>query len=117
MFQEGFHRDKDGGDRINSLLNYGYGILRGHGMRAVIGAGLIPSLGCFHSHRANPFNLVEDLIEPFRPMVDDVVRHLPARASLKKGSAPPLVDKTTSFGHFCTATPPSALQLRTKGAQ
>lgn len=79
-----FVRDTDGGDRINALLNYGYGILRGQGVRAVLSAGLVPSLGIAHSHRANPFNLVADLMEPFRPVVDSAVVRLPPYSSLKK---------------------------------
>lgn len=54
----------------NSALDYGYTILRGHGIRAVAGAGLAGSLGVFHRGRSNPFSLVDDLIEPFRPAID-----------------------------------------------
>lgn len=62
-----------GGDVLNSALDYGYTVLRGHGIRAVNAAGLVGSLGVFHRGRSNQFNLVDDLIEPFRPMVDQVV--------------------------------------------
>ncbi len=78
-----FVRDQDGNDHTNALLNYGYGILRGLGIRAAAGAGLAPALGVFHSNRSNPFNLVEDLIEPFRPVVDARVFALPPDASLE----------------------------------
>lgn len=54
----------------NAALDYGYTILRGHGIRAVAGAGLAGSLGVFHRGRSNPFSLVDDLIEPFRPAID-----------------------------------------------
>lgn len=84
MFGADFVRDTDGGDRVNAMLNYGYGILRGVGVRAVLSAGLVPSLGIWHRHRANPFNLVADLMEPFRPVVDYAVRSLPPYSSLKK---------------------------------
>ncbi|MCL2803899.1 MAG: type II CRISPR-associated endonuclease Cas1 [Micrococcales bacterium] len=84
LWAKDFRRDTDGGDRINALLNYGYGILRGHGIRAVLGAGLIGAVGVAHSHRANPFNLVADLMEPFRPAIDFAVVHLPPYSSLKK---------------------------------
>jgi len=84
VWGKSFRRDTDGGDRINALLNYGYGILRGHGVRAVHGAGLIGAIGVAHSHRANPFNLVADLMEPFRPAVDYAVLNLPPYSSLKK---------------------------------
>lgn len=55
---------------LNSALDYGYAVLRGHGVRAIAGAGLSPSLGLFHRGRSNAFNLVDDVIEPFRPVVD-----------------------------------------------
>ena len=62
-----------GADVRNSALDYGYTVLRGHGIRAVNAAGLVGALGVFHRGRSNQFNLVDDLIEPFRPMVDQVV--------------------------------------------
>lgn len=66
-------------DLTNSALDYGYTILRGHGIRAVLSAGLVPTVGVFHKGRSNPFNLVDDLIEPFRPAIDSAV----ARMSLE----------------------------------
>lgn len=70
---------------VNSMLDYGYAVLRGYGVRAVAAAGLSGPLGLFHRGRANAFNLVDDLIEPFRPAVDDAVLALPADASLDDG--------------------------------
>lgn len=78
-----FARDQDGTDSTNAMLNYGYGILRGLGIRSAAGAGLAPALGIFHTNRSNPFNLVEDLIEPFRPAVDACVLKFPVDASLE----------------------------------
>ncbi len=63
-------------DGINGLLDYGYTILRGHSMRAVLAAGLTPALGLFHKGRSNAFALADDLIEPFRPVVDYAVATL-----------------------------------------
>lgn len=77
-----FSRDADGIDGLNSMLNYGYTVLRGFGIRAVLGAGLSPSLGLFHRGRSNYFNLVDDLIEPFRPAIDNVVAGFDQDASL-----------------------------------
>lgn len=77
-----FTRDQFSGDLPNATLNYGYMVLRGHGIRAVLGAGLSPPLGLFHRGRGNYFNLVDDLIEPFRPAIDHVVASLPAEATL-----------------------------------
>jgi len=75
LFGEDFRRDPDGLDQ-NRFLNYGYGVLRAVVCRAICAAGLHPGLGLHHHHRANPFCLADDLIEPFRPLVDDVVFQL-----------------------------------------
>lgn len=77
---EGFTRQPGVGGARNGCLDYGYAIIRGSGIRAVLGAGLIPTLGVFHRGRSNPFNLVDDLIEPFRPVVDHIVAGLPIEA-------------------------------------
>lgn len=58
-----------------SPLNYGYSIERAGIARAVCAAGLIPSKGIHHHSSMNPLNLVDDLIEPFRPVVDAIVLH------------------------------------------
>lgn len=71
-----FVRRPDAEDHRNSCLNYGYAVLRAHGIRAVFAAGLNPTLGLFHHGRSNMFNLVDDIIEPFRPAVDDTVLRL-----------------------------------------
>ncbi len=72
LFGEGFRRDPDL-EGVNSLLNYGYAVLRAGVARAICGAGLHPSLGLHHHNRYNPFCLADDLMEPFRPIVDKVV--------------------------------------------
>lgn len=63
----------DRADRRNGLLNYGYAVLRAAIARACVAVGLIPSLGLHHASRMNAFNLADDLIEPFRPYVDQMV--------------------------------------------
>lgn len=63
-------------DPINAMLDYGYTVLRGHSMRAVLASGLTPALGLFHKSRSNSFALADDLIEPFRPAVDLTVARL-----------------------------------------
>jgi len=70
-----FRRDQDG-DGANALLNYGYAILRSTAARAVMGAGLHPSIGLHHSNRGNPMCLVDDVMEPFRPFADLAVHRL-----------------------------------------
>ena len=52
------------------MLNYGYTILRSATARAVVASGLHPSIGLHHSNDANAMRLVDDLMEPFRPVVD-----------------------------------------------
>lgn len=75
LWQQEFRRNRDE-TGINSMLNYGYAIVRAALARAVVAAGLQPSLGLMHRNRSNAFCLVDDLIEPFRPMVDFQVREL-----------------------------------------
>ncbi len=65
----------------NACLDYGYSVLRGHLMRGVLAAGLAPALGVFHRGRGNAFALADDLIEPFRPAIDEVALQLPPTAS------------------------------------
>ncbi len=75
LFGTEFRRDSDH-PGTNSLLNYGYAILRGGTARAVASAGLHPTLGLKHSNRGNPMCLVDDLMEPFRPLVDILVHRM-----------------------------------------
>lgn len=67
-----FRRDRDA-DGANALLNYGYAVMRATVARAVVAAGLHPTIGIFHAHRGNAFALADDLVEPFRPLVDALV--------------------------------------------
>lgn len=69
LFGPEFRRDSDF-DGINSFLNYGYAILRSSVARYAVASGLNPSLGVFHKNMENAFCLVDDLMEPFRPIVD-----------------------------------------------
>jgi CRISPR-associated protein Cas1 len=57
----------------NNFLNYGYAILRGTMARSIVCAGLLPTLGIFHRNRYNAFCLADDLMEPYRPYVDELV--------------------------------------------
>lgn len=62
----------------NAALDYGYAVLRGVIARALVAHGLHPSIGLFHASEQNAFNLADDLIEPFRPLVDlHVIKHHP----------------------------------------
>lgn len=73
--EETFRRDRDA-DGLNSLLNYGYAVIRAAVARALVAAGLLPALGLHHRHRANPFCLADDMMEPLRGLVDDRARDL-----------------------------------------
>ncbi|TXT36237.1 MAG: CRISP-associated protein Cas1 [Comamonadaceae bacterium] len=75
LFGDTFRRNQDGDD-INGLLNYGYTVLRACTARAIIAAGLHPSIGLHHSHDNNAMRLVDDVMEPFRPVIDLKVWHL-----------------------------------------
>lgn len=68
MYGLGFSRGND--HIINSALNYGYAIVRGMIARTIVCYGLEPSLGVFHHSELNSYNLADDMIEPFRPLVD-----------------------------------------------
>ncbi len=69
LFGDEFRRDQQAGG-INAMLNYGYTVLRAATARAVVAAGLHPTIGLHHSNEGNAMRLVDDLMEPFRPMMD-----------------------------------------------
>ena len=75
LFEQGFKRERDG-DSPNHLLNYGYTILRAAVARALVGSGLYPAFGIFHRNRYNAFPLADDVMEPYRPFVDEIVYSL-----------------------------------------
>ena len=75
IFGEGFRREREGLPP-NNLLNYGYSILRAAVARALIGSGLYPAFGVFHRNRYNAFPLADDVMEPYRPFVDEIVYYL-----------------------------------------
>ena len=57
----------------NNLLNYGYAILRAVIARSLVGSGLLPTLGIHHHNRYNAYCLADDIMEPYRPYVDELV--------------------------------------------
>lgn len=73
----GFTRDREGVPP-NNLLNYGYAILRAVVARALVGSGLLPTLGIHHHNRYNAYCLADDIMEPYRPYVDALVCRLVA---------------------------------------
>lgn len=71
LFGKGFARGTDNG--INSALNYGYAILRGCMARSITVYGFLPAFGLHHQSGVNAFNLADDMMEPFRPLIDLMV--------------------------------------------
>jgi len=67
-----FKRSREG-DAPNNLLNYGYAIIRAVIARALVGSGLLPALGIHHRNKYNAYCLADDIMEPFRPFVDEMV--------------------------------------------
>ena len=65
-----FKREQGAEDIINSMLNYGYAIVRACMARSICASGLLPIFGIWHQNKYNAFNLVDDLIEPFRAFID-----------------------------------------------
>ncbi|MDV7201485.1 type II CRISPR-associated endonuclease Cas1 [Roseovarius sp. 10] len=78
MMGNDFRRDRNSPD-VNAILNYGYTVLRAAASRAIVAAGLHPTVGLHHSNRSNAFALADDLMEPFRPLVDCAARALADR--------------------------------------
>lgn len=79
----GFTRDRNGMPP-NNLLNYGYAILRAVVARALVTSGLLPTLGIHHHNRYNAYCLADDIMEPYRPYVDELIYGL-----IKQRGLPP----------------------------
>lgn len=69
---EDFTRSREG-EAPNNLLNYGYSILRAIVARALVSSGMLPTLGIHHHNRYNAYCLADDIMEPYRPYVDELV--------------------------------------------
>lgn len=63
-------------DARNAALNYGYAIVRAAVARALVGYGFLPCVGIFHDNALNAFNLADDMMEPWRPLLDKLVASL-----------------------------------------
>ena len=82
LFGGDFVRAREGVEP-NSLLNYGYTLLRAAVARSLMGSGLFPAFGIFHRNRYNAFPLADDIMEPYRPYVDEIVFNLYANGENK----------------------------------
>ena len=67
-----FKRDRYG-EAPNQLLNYGYAILRAIVARSLVASGLLPTLGIHHHNKYNAYCLADDIMEPYRPFLDEIV--------------------------------------------
>lgn len=92
LFGKDFHRNNTDDNR-NIALNYGYSIFRSSIARHIIAYGLNPSFGIWHSSELNAFNLADDFIEPFRPVVDNYVFN-----NIKKDSKASSINKQELVG-------------------
>ncbi len=112
LFGNDFTRDREG-DGINSLLNYGYTVLRAATARALVSAGLTPSLGLFHHNRSNAFPLADDMMEPYRPFVDEIVFRLctEGKMEVNKETKIELISVLTCDTFFPNVTRPLQIGL------
>lgn len=93
LFGRGFHRGVD--SWTNAALDYGYAVMRGACARALVAHGMLPTVGLFHSSEQNAFNLADDLIEPYRPIVD---LHVATSRKSDDGQELSPADKTALVG-------------------
>lgn len=75
LYGNDFLREHESTDPINIALNYGYAVLRAMLARSIVAKGLLPTIGIKHRNLYNHFNLTDDFIEPYRPIVDQWVYH------------------------------------------
>ncbi|WP_324779124.1 type II CRISPR-associated endonuclease Cas1 [Thiobacillus sedimenti] len=68
LYGNDFHRGQP--RWINAAMDYGYAVFRAAIARGLVAHGFLPALGLFHASEQNAFNLADDLIEPYRPLVD-----------------------------------------------
>lgn len=87
----GFTRDREG-EVPNNLLNYGYAIARAVIARALVASGLLPTLGIHHHNRYNAYCLADDIMEPYRPYVDEIVINI-MRSDMDYGELTPELKK------------------------
>ena len=112
LFGESFVRDRNSSG-INSLLNYGYTILRAATARALVSSGLLPAIGIFHHNRSNAFPLADDIMEPYRPYIDETVYDLTmqGRLELTKSVKADLIQVLYADTQFSKVTRPLSIGL------
>ena len=117
LFGKDFVRSREG-NAPNNLLNYGYTLLRAAMARALMGSGLLPAIGIFHRNRYNSFPLADDIMEPYRPYVDEIVYNLyfnGARELTKEVKAE-IIHLLFTDTHFGNITRPLEIALTSTSA-
>jgi len=97
--REGFTRDPDG-IWPNGILNYGYAILRAMVARQLVATGLLPTLGVHHHNRYNAYCLADDIMEPFRPIVDYLCCGIVAEFGEESGFNTEIKKRLLEIGSF-----------------
>lgn len=101
----------------NNLLNYGYSIVRAMMARALVGAGLLPTLGIHHHSRYDAYCLADDIMEPYRPFVDRVVLDIweqgNATTDISQGQKRQLLNVTTMDVYINGHRSPMMLAIQT----
>lgn len=105
QYISGDKRDTEGESLFNVCLNYGYSIIRAAVARAIVSAGMVPALGMNHHMRNNAYCLADDLMEPFRPLVDQAVKGILANTTgpseaLERNHRSILLELLTSSYHM-----------------
>lgn len=117
LFGSDFIRTREG-ESPNNLLNYGYTLLRAGMARALMGSGLLPAIGIFHRNKYNAFPLADDIMEPYRPYVDEIVFNLYANGEheLTKNIKAEIVKLLFTDTHFAKITRPLEVALTSTSA-
>ncbi len=92
-------RRRDPIDKRNGVLNYGYAVLRAALARAVAEYGFIPAIGINHESELNSFNLIDDFLEPYRPLVDLFLAQWLLHHDISDGLTPSLKSELTGLLH------------------
>lgn len=117
LFGKDFVRAREG-NAPNNLLNYGYTLLRAAMARALMGSGLLPAIGIFHRNRYNSFPLADDIMEPYRSYVDEIVFNLYINGAreLTKEVKAEIIHLLFTDTHFGNITRPLEVALTSTSA-
>lgn len=111
---ENFKRDRFG-EYPNNFLNFGYTILRSAVARALVGSGLLPTLGIHHRNKYNAYQLADDIMEPYRPWVDrcvlEILTEFPYEKELTKSIKAKLIGIITNDTYWADETSPLMISL------